>query len=385
MTRVSGDWLSRDSTQAVMAMLTDAGHAAHAVGGCVRNALLGAPVTDVDIATDARPERVTELAEAAGLKPVPTGIDHGTVTVVAGGEGFEVTTYRADVETDGRRAVVRFSTDMGEDARRRDFTMNALYAAPDGSVSDPLGGLPDLRARRVRFIEDATRRIREDYLRILRFFRFSAWYGDPDNGWDPEALAAIADNLDGIATLSRERVGQEVLKLMAAPDPAPAVAVMAQTGALAATLPGAVADPLGPLVAIEAQLALPPDGLRRLAVTGFEDAQALRLSKAKAKRLELLRQLMGSAQDLPEIAWRHGADTARDAAALRAASLGQWPDPDTEDRIAQGAHAKFPVTARDLMPDYEGAALGKRLQELEAEWIASGMTHTRAQLLCPGG
>ncbi len=385
MTHVSGDWLSRDSTQAVMAMLTDAGHTAHAVGGCVRNALLGAPVTDVDIATDARPERVTELAEAAGLKPVPTGIDHGTVTVVVGGEGFEVTTYRADVETDGRRAVVRFSTDMTEDARRRDFTMNALYAARDGSVSDPLGGLPDLEARRVRFIEDANRRIREDYLRILRFFRFSAWYGDPDNGWDPDALAAIADNLDGIATLSRERVGQEVLKLMAAPDPAPAVAVMAQTGALAATLPGAVADPLGPLVAIEAKLALPPDGLRRLAVTGFEDTQALRLSKAKAKRLELLRQLMGSAQDLPEIAWRHGADTARDAAALRAASLGQWPDPDTEDRIALGAGAKFPVTARDLMPDYEGAALGKRLQELEAEWIASGMTHTRAQLLGPGG
>ena len=312
-------------------------------------------------------------------------VDREQFAVVAGGEGFEVTTYRADVETDGRRAVVRFSADMAEDARRRDFTMNALYAAPDGRVSDPLCGLPDLQARRVRFIEDATRRIREDYLRILRFFRFSAWYGDPDNGWDAEALAAIADNLDGIATLSRERVGQEVLKLMAAPDPAPAVAVMAQTGALAATLPGAVPDPLGPLVAIESHLGLLPDGLRRLAVTGFEDAQALRLSKAKAKRLELLRQLIGSPQDLPEIAWRHGADTARDAAALRAASLGQWPDPDTEARIAKGAQAKFPVTARDLMPDYEGAALGRRLQELEAEWIASGMTLTCAQLLAAKG
>ena len=195
MTRVRGEWISCASTQEVLAMLEGGGHLAYVVGGCVRNALMGVPVSDVDIATDARPERVMALAEAAGLKPVPTGIDHGTVTVVAEGIGHEVTTFRADVETDGRRAVVRYSDDISEDAARRDFTMNALYADARGDVLDPLGGLPDLEARRVRFIRDAGERIREDYLRILRFFRFNAWYGDPEQGVDPEVFPAMRSEI----------------------------------------------------------------------------------------------------------------------------------------------------------------------------------------------
>ncbi|KGM89571.1 tRNA nucleotidyltransferase/poly(A) polymerase [Roseovarius mucosus DSM 17069] len=180
--KVSGAWIEAKATQAVCAMLTGAGYQALFVGGCVRNALLGAPVGDIDIATDARPEMVVELAEGAGLKPVPTGIEHGTITVVSGHIGHEVTTFRKDVQSFGRHAVVAFADDLHTDARRRDFTMNALYARPDGDVVDPLGGLEDLRARRVRFIEDADQRIREDYLRILRFFRFHAWYGDPEGG-----------------------------------------------------------------------------------------------------------------------------------------------------------------------------------------------------------
>src|SRR5690606_28837267 len=157
--------------------LREHGHRALVVGGAVRNAVLGIAPGDIDISTDARPERVQELAEAAGLRQIPTGIDHGTVTVMVDGEPFEVTTFRRDVATDGRRAVVEFSTDVADDARRRDFTMNALYLEADGSVVDPLGGLEDALARRVRFIEDSKQRIREDYLRILRFFRFNAWYG----------------------------------------------------------------------------------------------------------------------------------------------------------------------------------------------------------------
>ncbi len=175
MKRISADWLTGKQPQAVCAMLTEAGHQAWFVGGCVRNALIGAPISDIDITTDAPPERVTILAKNAGFHPVPTGFDHGTVTVVVQGHPFEVTTFRHDVETDGRRAVVAFANTIEDDAHRRDFTMNALYAAPDGLVADPLGGLPDLEARRVRFIDDAHDRIREDYLRILRFFRFHAW------------------------------------------------------------------------------------------------------------------------------------------------------------------------------------------------------------------
>jgi poly(A) polymerase len=238
-------WLSAPATQAVCRALTAAGHQALLVGGCVRNALIGRPVADIDIATDAVPEAVMALARAAGLHAVPTGIEHGTVTVVAEHRPFEVTTFRRDVETFGRRAVVAYTREIAEDAARRDFTMNALYARPDGTVVDPLGGLPDLQARRVRFVGDARSRIAEDFLRILRFFRIHAWYGDPDGGLDPEGLAACAAHQDGLARLSRERVGAEIAKLLAAADPAPAVAAMAATGILARVLPRSGTSPPG--------------------------------------------------------------------------------------------------------------------------------------------
>ena len=302
MSRVSGDWLEADAAQAVFDALERAGYRAYAVGGCVRNALLGQAVSDVDIATDATPEQTTQAAEAAGLKAVPTGAEHGTITIVSGDHGFEVTTFRADVETFGRHARVRFSNDLVEDARRRDFTMNALYADRHGDVIDPLGGLDDLAARRVRFIEDAGARIREDYLRALRFFRFSAWYGDPALGFDAEALAAIAGNLDGLADLSRERVGAEMLKLLSAPDPAPAVAAMARTGALSRFVPEADPKALAPLVHLEGETATPPDALRRLAVLGRVDARSLRLSRAQGRRLDLLRDMAEDGQG-PAAPW----------------------------------------------------------------------------------
>ena len=381
MTRVTGDWLTNPATQRVMTMLEDGGFQALAVGGCLRNALLGAPVADVDISTNARPETVVALAGKAGLKAVPTGIEHGTVTVVTQGQGFEVTTFRADVETDGRRAVVRFADTAAEDARRRDFTMNALYADRHGTVIDPLGGLPDLLARRLRFIEDAETRIREDYLRTLRFFRFNAWYGDPAQGMDPEALAAIAANLDGLDRLSRERVGAEILKLLAAPDPVMAVSVMGQTGVLARVLPGASPRALGPLVMTEPLLGLHPDPIRRLAATGCDDGAGLRLSKADSRSLTLLKDLCGNSSDLAEIAYRHGADTARDTAALRAALFETPLSANTQARIAQGAAAVFPVTAADLMPGLQGQALGNRLKTLEDRWIATGMCLDKDELL----
>ena len=208
--KVVGAWLSAAPTQAVCAALADAGFAVLFVGGCVRNALLGLAVGDIDLATDATPETITMLAENAGFRVVPTGIDHGTVTVLAEGLAHEVTTFRSDIATDGRHATVVFSASVAEDAARRDFTMNALYATPQGDVIDPLGGLPDLLARVVRFVGDPAERIREDYLRILRFFRFYAVYGDSAQGLDADSLAACAAHADGIDTLSRERVGAEM-------------------------------------------------------------------------------------------------------------------------------------------------------------------------------
>ena len=205
---ISGEWITRAA--GVMAALD--GFQALFVGGCVRNALMGLPISDVDIATDARPEQVVQCMQAAGFRTVPTGLAHGTVTVLTGADSYEVTTFRRDMSTDGRHATVAFSTDIAADAARRDFTMNAIYATAGGQVIDPLGGLPDLLARRLRFVGDAGERVREDYLRILRFFRFHAIYGD--DGFDAQALAAIADNLAGLETLSRERVGGEMRKLL---------------------------------------------------------------------------------------------------------------------------------------------------------------------------
>ncbi len=376
--RIRGDWITDKALQSVLACLTGAGHRALLVGGCVRNGLISRPIDDIDIATDARPERVQDLARGAGLKVVPTGIDHGTVTVIAGGVPHEVTTFRRDVETDGRRAIVAFADDIAQDAARRDFTMNALYAEGDGTVIDPLGGLPDLIARRVRFVGDPAARITEDYLRILRFFRFHALYGDPAGGLDAEGLAACAAHSAGIETLSRERIGHEMRKLLAAPDPAPAVAAMQATGVLAQVLPGADPRALAPLVHLEA--GAPPHWLRRLAVLGGESApERLRLSRDEAKALAVRRDETGSGKGAGELAYRHGADAAWDIPLLRAALL-EMPLPDgMAADIDRGAAARFPVRAADLA--LTGPALGARLKALEARWIASGFQLSREQLL----
>ncbi|MBV1868947.1 MAG: CCA tRNA nucleotidyltransferase [Marinosulfonomonas sp.] len=363
-----------------MDMLTGGGFQAYFVGGCVRNALLEIPVNDIDIATDALPARVMELAQAAGLKAIGTGIEHGTVTVVSDGAPYEITTYRRDLETDGRRAVVAFSGDMAEDAARRDFTMNALYADRRGVVLDPLGGLEDLKNRRVRFIDDANARIREDYLRILRFFRFHAWYGDPGEGLDSAALAAIGENLDGLAGLSKERVGSEIRKLLAAADPAPAVGAMVQAGVLGHVLPGADARFLALLVHFEGARAADP--IRRLAVLGGPDpSKKLRLSRADGRQWNMLRAEMAGTLPVAVLGYRHGAKSAVDVALLRAAIFEQAPAGEVDEQAARGAVQVFPVAAADLMPGLQGVALGARLKELELQWVASDFSLTKAHLL----
>ena len=378
--RIAQDWIREEATQAVCDALTAEGAQALFVGGCVRNALMGEPVSDMDIATDAHPETVLALAKKAGIKAIPTGIGHGTVTLVLNGIPHEVTTFRKDVETDGRRAVVAFADDIADDAARRDFTMNAIYARPDGTVVDPLNGLPDLHSRRLRFIGDAEARIREDYLRTLRYFRFHAWYGNQAEGFDPEALAAIATTLDGLDTLSRERVGTELVKLLSAPDPAPAAATMRQIGVLSHVLPGADDRALAPLVHLEGSST--PEATRRLAALGGEDLQqTLRLSKSMAIRVAQLRDEIGSTQSAAELAYRHDATCACDVILLRSAVLEMPMPADFEAEVNRGAAAVFPVAAKDLMPDYIGPALGKRLRTLEKVWISSRFSLSRQALL----
>jgi poly(A) polymerase len=378
--KIAGDWLGHPGTQGLCTALEASGHQALLVGGCVRNALLEEPTSDVDIATDATPENVTNIAENAGFKAVPTGIEHGTVTVIAGGKPHEVTTFRRDVETDGRRAVVAFSTRIEDDAQRRDFTMNALYADRHGTVYDPLHGLADLQARRVRFVGDAETRIREDYLRILRFFRFHAAYGDPNAGLDPDGLAACAAFSAGLETISRERIGAEMRKLLAARDPAPAVAAMMQAGILRLVLPGADPRALAPLIHLEA--ARPPRWQRRLVVLGGQDPEtALRLSRAEARDLAALRAVLGTGDTPAALGWRLGETLATDAMLARAAILESPAPANWQADIARGNSARFPVTAADLMPALQGEALGARLKALEARWLASDLTLGRGDLL----
>lgn len=378
--KIAGDWLSRPETQAVCTALTAGGQRILFVGGCVRNSLMGAVISDIDLATDAPPERVIDLATSAGLRVVPTGVEHGTVTIISGNSPFEVTTFRRDIQTDGRRAVVAFSTNITADAQRRDFTMNALYAEPDGTVIDPLQGLPDLVARRVRFVGDAKARIAEDYLRILRFFRFHAWYGDPAQGLDAEGLAGCAELADGMSNLSAERIGAEVRKLLAAPDPAPAVAAMAHCGVLARILPGADARMLAPLVHFEN--GAPPDWRRRLAAmgTGDEIAPALRLSRADAACLRQLRQAIASGDTPAQLGFHFGTDRATDALLIRAATLGSDLPENWQEQVAFGTQQQFPVKAADL-PALRGSVLGARLAELEKRWTGSGFTLSRDDLL----
>ena len=382
MRQINAAWLRSKAAQTVITMLTGSGHQAYFVGGCVRNELLNTPVVDVDIATDAVPDRVEELAELSGLKSIPTGKEHGTITVVSHGKAYEITTFRRDATTDGRRAVVAFSSLIIEDASRRDFTMNALYAGADGKVSDPLEGLPDLTAGRVRFIGDAGQRIKEDYLRILRFFRFYALYGAEEIGIDADGLAACALHADGLENLAKERIGAEMIKLLDAPNPAPACASMERVGILARILPGAASAGLAVLVHVEMQAGLSPDWLRRLAILGGEDvARSLRLSRAHADRLDILTKNFAGSVHLPELAYRQGADAATSVAVLRAATFGSELAVDLADKINAAANSVFPVNAADLMPKLQGPQLGARLKQIEADWIASGFTATKSDLL----
>lgn len=278
-------WLNEADTRAVMAALAAGGGTARFVGGCVRNALLGEKVADIDIATTETPEKAQALLEAKGIKVVPTGIAHGTVTAVTPTRHFEITTLRVDVATDGRRADVAFTGDWLEDAKRRDFTINALYCDADGALHDPLGGREDLKARRIRFIGDARQRIREDYLRILRFFRFHAWYGKGEP--DAAGLRACAEEREGLRQLSGERIRDELLKIAKADAAGAAFRQMAASGILAIVLPEASRlDRFEKLVAIEAEqlFVLDADPIPRLgAMLDLDEAGV----KSLAARLKL--------------------------------------------------------------------------------------------------
>ena len=392
------EWLKRGETSAVFAALSASGIDTRVVGGAVRNALLGLPVIEaVDLATTAEPERVMALAEEAGLKAVPTGIDHGTVTVIADGLPFEVTTLRRDVETFGRHAKVAYTTSWEEDAKRRDFTLNALYADRDGKVFDPLGGYDDLAAGRVRFIGDAEARIKEDFFRILRFFRFHAYYGKGD--MDAAGLKAAVKLRAGLEQLSAERVAGELRRILVAPQAARTVDALYDYGLLTGVLGGV--PRLGRferLVAIGAANALAPDASLRLAALAVfveEDvarlAERLRLSNAEQAVLALAAE-KGLVAGLPEETAAKSA-LYRLGPSYRSALLLAWLDSDASPDDPEWRKAlalpvrwqapSFPIGGNDVMTfgELKGPEIGELLKVLEQDWIASGFALGRDELL----
>ncbi len=358
------------AAQRVLGALGAADDTTRLVGGAVRDALLGLPVSDVDFATRLVPADVVARLEAAGARAVPTGIAHGTVTAVSGGQTFEVTTLRRDVATDGRHAVVEFSDDWQEDASRRDFTINALYANPlTGAVTDFFGGLNDLAAHHVRFIGDPAQRIAEDHLRILRFFRFHARFGAGPP--DAAGLAACGARANDLMALSRERVRGELLKLLSVTDPVPTVAVMLANGILTPVLPEARdVDRLARVIAAEAAAAVALSPLRRLAALLPADAKLLdgvarRLRLSNAERLRLVAMAAPPGADPLAEAYFDGADAAIDRrllAGLDARALTGWTRP------------RFPLSGRDLIAGGlpAGPEVSRELGRLEREWVAAG-------------
>lgn len=404
------DLLDKPGVRPVLDAVAQDGDDAWLVGGCVRNALLGQPISDIDIATQALPETVTARAEEAGLKAVPTGIEHGTITIVVDHHPVEVTTLRRDVETDGRRAVVAFSRELAEDAGRRDFTMNALYVDGDGALHDPVGGLEDLEARRVRFIGDAGTRIREDFLRTLRYFRFYGWYGHGSP--DREAIKGIVANKSGLTSLSAERVWAELKKILAAPQVTRSLLWMRQTGVYQIVLPesgdmdgfarfmrleeaiGVHADPLLRLMAL-----LPPRALDRVQ----DLAKRLKLSGAERERLvtamtadaALDTLALDEPKSLRAALYDHGGRALRDVLVLQASRA---LDADPERRLPDGfadrvarlwnlsetwTKPDLPVSGNDLLERGipAGPQLGAALKVMEGAWVASDFTMTRDELL----
>lgn len=378
MKHITGTWLEDASAQALLAALEARGHSAYFVGGCVRNAVLDLPVTDLDIATDARPEAVISVAKALGFKPVPTGIEHGTITVVGKTQPLEVTTFRKDVETDGRHAVVAFSDRLEDDAARRDFRMNALYADRRGALSDPTGGLDDIRARQIVFVGEAKQRIREDYLRIIRLYRFAAQLGFGAEGISEDASAASKLLSEGIGQVSVERQTAEMMKLLSASKPLDVLVKMSSDGVLQRVLPDVDLIVFKRFLEIEVK----PNTLARLAALVPDRASlSLRLSKREHRLWEQIGAFADTDMTADEMAYRHGAEPALQGLTLRCALQGNTaPSLDQITALEAAEAQQFPLKAKD-MPDLQGKALGDALRAAEARWIASGFGLTKQDLL----
>ena len=375
-------WLRNPSAQKLSKLYKNFGYQVLFVGGCVRNTILKMPVTDIDLATDAQPEEIIKIAEENNIRFVPTGLAHGTITLIIDNKNYQITTFRTDFDHDGRYAKVEFTESLLLDASRRDLTINALYCNDVGEVIDPLNGLDDIKKQKIKFIGNPNERIKEDNLRILRFFRFQAIYGNKNLEIDSIALEACHNHKSKLAALSKERITSELRKILSAPNPLEVIIKMNETGVLNELFQNVSIDSLEAYLKTEEKFKININWLGRfLSLQVTQEEESLKLTRCEFKFLKQTKSAIENQIHVLEFSYYNGVENGKIYSILQNFRHNIILSKNLLNQINSLATKKFPITAKDLMPEIRGKKLGEALRSLEDRWIKSNFTLSKKDLL----
>ena len=375
-------WLRNPSAQKLSKLYKNFGYQVLFVGGCVRNTILKMPVTDIDLATDAQPEEIIKIAKENNIRFVPTGLAHGTITLIIDNKNYQITTFRTDFDHDGRYAKVEFTESLLLDASRRDLTINALYCNHVGEVIDPLNGLDDIKKQKIKFIGNPNERIKEDNLRILRFFRFQAIYGNKNLEIDSIALEACHNHKSKLAALSKERITSELRKILSAPNPLEVIIKMNETGVLNELFQKVSIDSLEAYLKTEKKFKININWLGRLlSLQVTQEEESLKLTRCEFKFLKQTKSAIENQIHVLEFSYYNGVENGKIYSILQNFRHNIILSKNLLNQINSLATKKFPITAKDLMPEISGKKLGEALRSLEDRWIKSNFTLSKKELL----
>ena len=375
-------WLRNPSAQKLSKLYKSFGYQVLFVGGCVRNTILKMPVTDIDLATDAQPEEIIKIAKKNNIRFVPTGLAHGTITLIIDNKNYQITTFRTDFDHDGRYAKVEFTESLLLDASRRDLTINALYCNHVGEVIDPLNGLDDIKKQKIKFIGNPNERIKEDNLRILRFFRFQAIYGNKNLEIDSIALEACHNHKSKLAALSKERITSELRKILSAPNPLEVIIKMNETGVLNELFQNVSIDSLEAYLKTEEKFKININWLGRLlSLQVTQEKESLKLTRCEFKFLKQTKSAIENQIHVLEFSYYNGVENGKIYSILQNFRHNIILSKNLLNQINSLATKKFPITAKDLMPEIRGKKLGEALRSLEDRWIKSNFTLSKKDLL----
>lgn len=380
--KLENNWLNQPSAQCLSKAFKNYGHQALFVGGCVRNSILKVPVTDIDMATDALPETIIRISKENNFKFIPTGLTHGTITIIIDKIAYQITTFRSDIANDGRHAKVEFTTSLLLDASRRDLTINALYCDSNGKIIDPLNVLKDLNNRIIKFIGDPNKRIAEDYLRILRFFRFQAIYGNELLEINLPALNACREHKSQLATLSKERTTSELRKLFSSNNPTRTIIKMIDTGILNQLFESCSVNSFVSYIKAEKKYKIKINWIGRLlSLQGSNIEEVLTLTRRELKMIKYTKKAIKQNMPIFEFSYYNGMEYGIMYLLLQHGMKKTILNKISINKVSSIVTRKFPVTAKDLMPKLKGKKLGDELKKLESQWIKSDFTLNKNQLL----